>query len=190
MNSLQLVSALLTLQGRSLGQSEGADQLKMAARRVSAVARVHQHIYLSEGVESADCKEYLKRLCSDLSGVLRSEGDSEIEVKSIDASIPTERIVPIGLIVNELVTNAAKHGGGRITVAFERASAGYALSVSDGGAGLPEDFDPASTSGLGMKVVSALVQQLGGNLVLGTAERQQGATFTVLFPETNRPRLN
>jgi two-component sensor histidine kinase len=147
---------------------------------------VHQHIYMSEGVGSTNCTQYLQRLCASLSDVLRPEEQGEIVVEGIDAEIPTDRIVPVGLIVNELVTNAAKHGSGGIVVSFDRATnEGYALSVSDDGAGLPEGFDPAAGGGLGMKVVSALVRQLNGKLLFGPAGGSRGTRFTVLFPSAD-----
>jgi two-component sensor histidine kinase len=182
MNSLQLTSALLRLQGRGLGDSDASEQLTLAANRVSAIARVHQHIYMSESVASIECKGYLARLCDDLSGILRS-ADEPIRVEGIEAEISTAQIVPLGLIVNELVTNAAKHGAGKITVLLQqRQPAGYALSVCDEGPGLPAGFEPKTTRSLGMRVVRSLVQQLGGELLAETTEGRQGAKVTVLFP--------
>lgn len=183
MNSLQLISSLLTMQGRGLGTSEAADQLALAARRVLAIAKVHQHMYLSESVEKSDCMQYLKRLCDDLSGMLRTEKLGDILVEGVECELPTERIVPIGLLVNELVTNSIKHGSSRITVSLRDAeSESYALSISDDGAGLPAGFDPAATGGLGLKVVLSLVRQLGGRLLFGSGDGERGSRFTVLFP--------
>jgi two-component sensor histidine kinase len=182
MNSLQLISGLLGIQSRGLGESEAAEQLALAASRVTAIARVHRHIYSRQDAEHADCGVYLRRLCGDLSGMLHSLNRGEIIVEAIDVEIPTKRIVPLGLIASELVTNAAKHGSGRIRVTFERtAEDGYALSVSDEGKGLPADYDPTAASGLGMKVISTLVRQLGGELVTGSMGGAGGARFTVLF---------
>lgn len=182
MNSLQLVSSLLTLQSRSLRDAEASDQLTLAAGRVSAIARVHQHIFLGESVGTANCSIYLERLCEDLSG-MHSLARDHVVVEAEKAEIPTDRIVPIGLIVNELVTNASKHGAGRIIVSFGSSGAHeHFLSVSDDGAGLPATFNPAASQGLGMKIVAALVQQLGGRLSFGRAEKLGGASFTVLFP--------
>lgn len=183
MNSLQLISSLLTMQGRGLGTSEAADQLALAARRVLAIAKVHQHMYLSESVEKSDCMQYLKRLCDDLSGMLRTEKLGDILVEGVECELPTERIVPIGLLVNELVTNSIKHGSSRITVSLRDAeSESYALSISDDGAGLPAGFDPAAAGGLGLKVVLSLVRQLGGRLLFGSGDGERGSRFTVLFP--------
>ena len=97
----------------------------------------------------------------------------------------TARIVPLGLIVAELVTNAAKHGAGEIKVAFGHAApGGYALSVSDQGAGLPAGYDPAATGGLGMRVISTLVGQLRGRLAFASGHGR-GTEFTVLFPASD-----
>ena len=111
MNSLQQVSALLNLQSRDLGQSEAGQQLMLAASRVSAVARVHQHIYQSDDTKSFGCLGYLGRLCNDLSSMMGESG--KIVVGGSEAELPVEAIPPIGLAVNELVTNAAKYGANR-----------------------------------------------------------------------------
>ena len=179
MNSLQLVSSVLRLQSRSSPVAEASSELGFAADRVSAIARIHQHIYLSEGVEQVDCKPYLERLCADLSTMLPPGRGEAIRVEGVGARISTAQIVALGLIVNELVTNAIKYGSARITVSLAETANGHALSVVDQGPGLPADFDPAK-AGLGMKVVSALVQQLRGCLVLES--RAEGARLTVQFP--------
>ncbi len=183
MNSLQLISGLLRLQRGALGNdTEASEQLALAASRVSAVARVHQHLYAGDRDGLIDCGAYLRRLCGDLSRTLRPDW-AAIGVAVVDAALPTAQIVPLGLIVAELVTNAAKHGGGGVEVSLERApGGGYALSVSDEGAGLPAGYDPAATTGLGMRLISALVGQLHGRLVVGGNSDGRGAEFTVLFP--------
>lgn len=191
MNSLQLISGLLRLHSRELGKSDAANELGIAAQRVNTIAKIHQHIYLGDGIEYGECKSYLERLCDDLSAMLRSVKREGIIVSAVEARVSTAQIVSIGLIVNELVINSLKHGKGRVTVSFEGSeSNGYALSVSDEGSGVPEGFDPAEAKGLGMKVVAVQVQQLKGRLVVGQAEDSGGAKFTVLFGGSGRPPLN
>lgn len=184
MNSLQLTSAILSMQGRMMDDPQVGDQLSIAASRVQSIARVHQHIYTTSGVAEADLKTYLENLCADLSLTIRAEtADGGIDVHACDARVATKRIVAIGLIVNELVTNAAKHGNGMVTVRLKRVDGNqFALSVADHGAGLPEGYDPQSSRGLGMKVVLAQVRQLDGRLAFGNAEKGLGARFTVFFP--------
>ncbi len=181
MNSLQLVSSLLRLQSSRTGTgADASSELGLAADRVAGIARIHRHIYLSEGVTHADCRLYLKRLCADLAKMLPPGRGDTIHVHGIAAEIPTAQIVPLGLIVTELVTNAIKYGAGAITVAIEREAEGHAVSVADEGCGLPAGFDP-TTAGLGMKVVSALVRQLHGRLIPGSEEAGR-ARVTVVLP--------
>ena len=100
-------------------------------------------------------------------------------------------IQPIGLIVNEMVMNAAKHGVPPITVSHHEQSGMVELAVSDRGKGLPEDFDVAqSIDGIGMRVVRALAAQLGGQLHASNAEGNKGARFSVQFPATSRSGLH
>jgi two-component sensor histidine kinase len=185
MNSLQLVSGLLDMQSRGVGSSETAEQLALASSRVATIAQVHRHIYQSDGgVDKVGCKGYLERLCAELSRTLPSAESDAIAVVSDDVELPTAQIVPLGLIVNELVTNSVKHGASRITVSFIReATGGYVLTVTDDGTGLPADFDPASTPGFGMKVLSALARQLGGELRFGGASSVSGANFSIHVAE-------
>lgn len=178
MNSLQFVSGLLAMQSRSPDVGEAAAHLQLAAHRVAAVAQVHRHFY-ADAADEVSCIAYLRRLCDDLAAIL----GREIVVEGDDEAVPANSIQPIGLITNELVTNAAKHGAGRIDVTF-RVSAGMnRLIVCDEGRGLIDGFDPHSaTAGLGMRVINALVKQLRGTLHAGPREDGDGACLTVQFP--------
>jgi two-component sensor histidine kinase len=174
-NSLQFISGLLMMQGRS-SNSETASHLQMAANRVAAVAQVHRNFYTNEAEETS-CITFLHRLCADLSGIL----ETPIKVHGDEGKVPTTRIQPIGLMVNELVTNAAKHGAGRIDVEYTIVDGTHELSVCDEGQGLPNDFNPAGTAGLGMKVVTTLAKQLGGQMTAQANPAGQGACFKVAY---------
>ena len=179
MNSLQQVSALLELQSREVDENS-VQQLKLASGRVTAVARVHQHIYQTGDDQTFNCLHYLGRLCGDLSSLMSKSG--KITVEGCEADLPIEIISPIGLAVNELVTNATKAGATVISVTFERVNdRDYHLSVSDDGHGLPEDFAPETTSGLGMKVIRMVARQLGGTLSFGRSDALNGASFAIRF---------
>ena len=105
-----------------------------------------------------------------------------IAVEGIEIKLPAVTAIPLGFIANELITNAAKYGTGRITVSLEpNPEKGYALSVSNDGPALPEGFDPAAGKGLGMRIIRSLVKQIGGELRIGRGDRNQGTRFTVLF---------
>jgi two-component sensor histidine kinase len=176
MNSLQFVSGLLTMQSRCTNASDVAGQLLEAATRVAAVARVHRNFYSSD-TEEVSCITFLRRLCADLSEIC----GVHVQVTGDEGSVPTTLIQPIGLLTNELVTNAAKHGAGKVEVIYRALGTARKLSVCDEGKGVPTDFDPSASSGLGMKVVSQLAKQLGGRLAVSENPAGKGACFQVAF---------
>ena len=178
MNSLQFISSLLRMQSRGPDLTDAAEQLRMAANRVAAVARVHQHFY-SDDTAEASCITFLRRLCADLSGIV----ELPVDVSGDEGNVPTTLIQPIGLVVNELVTNAAKYGAGKARVSLRISGREHELSVCDEGPGLPPGFDPdRSATGLGMKVVTILVKQLRGRLTAGANPTGRGSCFKVSFP--------
>ena len=113
-----------------------------------------------------------------LSGIL----GVPIEVDGENGLLPTTSIQPVGLIVNELVINAAKHGAGKVNVTY-RCNGVRKITVCDEGSGLPPGFDPATNAnGLGMKIANVLAKQLGGFFEAGSNPAGKGACFTVTFP--------
>jgi two-component sensor histidine kinase len=180
MNSLQFVSALLAMQSRTPELGEAAAHLEQAARRVAAVAQVHRHFY-ADAANEVSCVSFLRRLCEDLAAIL----DREIIVEGDEDMVPATSVQPIGLIANELVTNAAKHGAGKIDVAFRSSGDTNCLIVCDEGTGSMDGFDPyAATAGLGMRVITTLATQLQGTLDAGPRADATGACFTVQFPRS------
>lgn len=178
-NSLQFVASLLAMQGRSLGLDEAAaaSHLQAAANRVAAVVQVHRHFY-SEAAAEVSCIGFLQRLCAELSGIL----GRSVEVRGDGGTEPSDRIQPIGLIVNELVTNAAKHGSGLIEITYRSRGDMREVSVCDEGPGLPPGFDPSAGTGLGLRVVRSLVRQLRGTVTAGSRSSGHGTCYTVTFP--------
>jgi two-component sensor histidine kinase len=181
-NSLQIIVSLLSLQSRT-ASPEAAAQLTVAARRVASFGRVHRALHLLDHQESVEFKQYLQHLCEDLSGLLfEKQSACTIVVDGPSIEIPTVFAIPLGFVVNELITNSAKYAKSNITVRLETAPAGgHLLSVSDDGTGFPAGFDPARSKGLGMKIISSLVKQIGGKLQITTGESGYGARCAVTF---------
>lgn len=186
-NSLALVSSLLRLQARPI---EGAARhaLEEAALRVHAVARVHDLLWRRAGTREIELKPFLSDLCA---AVAASAPGHQTVCRLEAAVVSSDFAVPLGLLVNELLTNAYKYaypgeaGEVRLRGTRERGER-YRLEVEDSGVGLPPGFDlAAARESLGMKVITSLTAQLGGEL---TAERADpGARFTLRFPlELNR----
>jgi two-component sensor histidine kinase len=187
-NSLQLVMSILRLQGDGAADPAVQQQLREAAARISAIARVHQRLHQSSQIEIIDLGAYLKDLCRDFSDMAPS---CEIQAEVAEGiEVATDRGVSIALLVNELIVNAATHAYPehalcRVWVKLERAAEGKALvSVRDAGAGLPDDYDPADGKGLGMRIVHALGNQLDADVRVHA--RHPGTEITVTL-DIKRP---
>jgi len=185
-NSLQLIVSLLTLQSHKADSPEAAAQLIIAAKRVDAFGRVHRQLHLLDFLDTVELKQYVAQLCDDISGMLFDGGAPHpVVVEGSQIEVPTALGVPIGFIVSELITNAAKHGKGQVTVRLETTPEhGHCLSVANGGPSLPDGFHPDRSKGLGLNIVQSLVKQINGRLEVGRGRGHEGACFKVFFPST------
>jgi two-component sensor histidine kinase len=180
-NGLQMISSMLSLQSHT-ASAEAAEQLTIAANRVSALGRVHHRLHVLDHEDKVELKQYLQLLCLDLSEMLfRNQHGPDVVVVGTKVEIPTKFAIPIGFIINELVTNAAKYASGYVTVRISSVSDHHSLSVVDDGPGLPEGFLPEKSKGLGMKIVTSLVTQIGGQLRFEAGDNGRGTLFTVNF---------
>ena len=180
LNDLQMIISLLSLQSRATANAEAASQLAAAADRIAMIGRIHRRLHSFDGATTVAFQKFLQDLCSDFSSIVSS--GQRIAVEGAEIELPTVTCRPLGFIANELITNAAKYGNGRITVRLELSvEKRYSLSVSNDGPPLPEEFDPAASKGLGMKIIRGLVQGIGGEFRVGRGDNNTGARFTVLF---------
>jgi two-component sensor histidine kinase len=180
-NNLGMVSAMLSMQARG-ASAEVRDHLLKAADRVQSISDVNGALYATQLQDEIDLGDYLASLCRRLSQSLLDGDRVTIDVRAAAIAIPTDQAASLGMIVNELVTNAAKYAfpyqeTGAIRVRLEQDNKAILMSVADNGAGLPPDFD--SRPGLGMRLVRSLVKQLGASL---TFAGSPGATFVVRLP--------
>jgi PAS domain S-box-containing protein len=185
-NNLGIVSAALGMQARG-AEPRVRGELMKAIGRVQSISEVHDALYKGHRTEDVDFGPYLEGLCQRLSDSLLADDRVRIVVEAQSAPIPVDHAVPLGVIVNELVTNAVKYAytapeAGFITVRFSRTRDGVLLSVSDAGRGLPDDIERKS-KGLGMKLLGPLVAQVGGALTIGGPP---GATFEIAIPNVAR----
>ena len=169
-NSLQLVSSLLRLESRQIADPVTRRHFDEACARVATIARVHERLYKTDKVGVVEFGQFLRDLCADLSHSAMIEQGHHIEVQADTRELPTDKVIPLALIVNELVTNAVKYAypagtHGVIRVQFRSApDGGFEVRVADEGVGLPPGFDPAATKSLGMRMVHALLGQVGAEL--------------------------
>lgn len=183
LNDLQMVVSLLSLQSRGSSNAEAASQLKVAADRVGMIVRLHRRLHSHDGAPTVVFKQHLEELCRDFSAMTAARRSVDIDFDSSDEiELPAAIGIPLGFIVSELLTNAAKHGRSRIAVRFgANAEGGYELSVSNDGEPLPKDFDPRAGKGIGMKIIKSFVDRIGGTLSFDCGAENLGACFTVTF---------
>ncbi|MFZ5782838.1 MAG: sensor histidine kinase [Pseudomonadota bacterium] len=155
-NSLQLVHSALVIQLRTLRDSEARTQVAQAAGRVLAIAAVHRRLYKGGSPVAADCGEYLRGLVDEMRELLPPSGDRGLALESEAMRLSADQLANLGLIVVELVTNALKHGRGRVTVVVRRGDGAVMIAVSDEGGGFPAGFEPRTGTGLGLQIVASL----------------------------------
>ncbi|MGI8526363.1 MAG: sensor histidine kinase [Pseudolabrys sp.] len=181
-NSLALVASMLHLKAATVNDEVKA-HLGEASNRITAIARAHQRLYQTEKFETLDLGAYLGEICRNLAESLPG---CEIHVSmAAGLEIPPDIAIPIALLVNELVTNAAKHGRAdskcemwvTVSLVGERT---LTISVRDNGPGLPTDFDLNAQKGLGMRLVTGFSKQVGGDLVIH--RHQPGVEFVLAIP--------
>ena len=183
-NSLALVVGMLRLQGRENSEPEFTRHLEDATLRVGAIARVHEQLYQSADVERFDVGRYIEAICKDLGA---SFAQCEIHVQAQPGIvISTDRAISSALIVNELVSNAAKHayqghdaGNVWVNVATTGVDS-FLIAIRDEGGGLPEGFQFGKGKGLGARMVRALAKQL--NASLDVVAHRPGVEFIITAP--------
>jgi two-component sensor histidine kinase len=165
-NNLSTVASMLRLQMRLQTDEVARDAFHAAVGRVQVIASAHDHLSPQEGTPTIDIQEYLTACCQNLGDALRDVRPIAMSVSVPRMLLPSDKAVVIGLIVNELVTNAFKYAfpderGGTVAVRLDPISGStLELVVEDDGKGCPDD----AKEGLGSRIVRLLVQQLRGTI--------------------------
>jgi len=176
-NNLQIIASLLNLQSRYITDSKVLGAIRDSQSRVRAMALVHERIYRSENISEINVMEYLDYLAKQIFRlyVLRPNRIT-ITVTMADIMANIDTVIPIGLIMNELLSNSLKHAfpdgrDGKISIECTPQGANRLRFVyRDNGIGMPEGFDWVNTESLGLQLVRDLVSQLNGTIVLGPGE--------------------
>ena len=164
-NNLTIVQSLLLAQGRELNDPEAVSAIAASSDRILSVGLIHQHLYEHDAGRWVDLPDYLNTLCANLRTSLIAADSIQLTTRVVDRAIPAAKAAYLGLIVNELVTNAVKHAFSentlRPTVSItidEPAPGELRLSVEDNGSGLPQEADYRNS------LLALLVRQLRAGL--------------------------
>lgn len=185
-NNLMVISSLLNLQSRYIKDKQALDIFKESQNRAKSMALIHERLYRSTDLKKIDFGDYIHTLATDLFHTYVSDTDRiELKMTLENLMVDINTTVPLGLIVNELVTNSMKHAfpegyEGDIKIDFYKKDDDFTLIVSDTGVGFPEDLDFRKTPSLGLQLVNNLVMQIDGKISLDTSH---GTEFKITFKE-------
>lgn len=185
-NNLMVIQSLLQLQSRYIKDKDTLNIFRESQNRAKSMALIHQRLYQSDDLKRIDFGEYARNLSIDL---FRSNANSpelinlDIDVEKVMLDVNTA--IPLGLILNELVTNSLKHAfpdgkSGKISVKFHPVGSKFNLTVSDNGAGIPNNFDDEKSESLGLRLVNSLCEQIGADLNINN---KNGTTFEIIFED-------
>ncbi|MGE5437894.1 MAG: histidine kinase dimerization/phosphoacceptor domain -containing protein [Syntrophothermus sp.] len=170
-NNLQIISSLLSLQSNYINDPKAREFFIESQNRIRSMAIVHEQLHKSRQITSISIKDYIKELCDTLLTTYKSEILTDINFKIQENMLSIEDAINIGLIVNELVLNCIKHAfkgkdKGDIYVVFHLIDEEKAyLEVKDNGIGFPENIDIKNTESFGLQLVTAMVDQMNGNVI-------------------------
>ncbi len=191
-NNMQIISSLLRLQSCRLEDETVQNILIDSQNRIKSMAMVHESLYISENFASINMFHYINKLIRGLQSTYQMGAELKFEVNSEEIELEIEMAIPVGLIINELVTNSIKHAfsqtkNGKISVEFKKIGPDYNLIVKDNGKGLPGDLNFENSPSLGMELVYALTNQLDGVLKFSG---KKGTCVNIKFKEVYySPRL-
>jgi two-component sensor histidine kinase len=184
-NNLQIIVSLLRLQKRQIADTATQQQILDSESRIRSMALVHEKLYRSTDFSSIDFDDYLKTLVNQLVRLYATNtGQIRIDVNMRGISVDINQSIPLGLIMNELISNAMKYAfpegrPGELSISGMQQGESNVFTVRDNGIGIPEDFDWRTTKSLGMHLVIMLTDQLNGTIEL---EKGEGTQFRITLP--------
>ncbi len=185
-NNLQVISSLLSLQSRFDPENQSASAIKTARSRVQAMALLHQKLFNNQDLNALSIKLYFNDLIEDIQDSYQ-ENPTPVEFKTNieEIILDIETIIPLGLILNELITNSLKHAfvnkpEGLITVDVLKRNGDIVLQYSDDGIGFPFETLPDTSESLGVEIIKSFAEKLEANI---TIDNTKGASIQFVFNE-------
>ena len=187
-NNLQVISSLLGLQSRSLEDKAAIDALTQSRSRVHSMSLIHQNLYQRDNLTGIQIKEYFEKLSASLINTYRISDDILIEAEIEDLLLDVDTVIPLGLILNELLTNSLKYAfpdqKGLINVQLGQRNDHLELVISDNGVGMDNPEQVLEGEGYGYELVNSLVEKLEGSIEVysdnGTKVIMQFSQYQVL----------
>lgn len=190
-NNLQTVSSLLSLQSRNVSDTTTRELLINSQHRVISMALIHEMLYAYDDISRIKYQEYVEQLASHLVRSIKGiENNITLKISMPDIKLGIDTAVPLGLLINEFITNTLKHGilgdeKGIITITLNKDRRNnYLLQLKDNGVGFDDNLIAKKPNSLGLRLINNLVRQLRGSLNRKTGK--EGVHFTINFREPER----
>ena len=182
-NNFASIGSLLSLQAQSVTNPEAISTLMDAMGRINSMQVLYEKLLLTDDYQVTSVREYLDNLICDIISLFSEGLDITVERQIDDFRLDPKRLVPVGIIVNELLTNIMKYAftgraSGLIEVVVKENSGNVNLTIQDNGNGLPDGFDVETQETFGLMLVKMLSEQLGGSF---TIENDNGTRSTLEF---------
>lgn len=171
-NNLTLVAGLVSLQASELGSEIAREKMEMVSQRIHSLIILHEKLSYSNDFRRINFSDYLEELIADIRQSFQEKAAQiEIRYQCAEAEFNEKTVIPLGLIVTELLTNAVKYGfdknsPGEIEIKLEENESGYVLTVANNGKAFPEEVELETSGTLGLMLVSSLSAQLNGSIEL------------------------
>ncbi len=184
-NNLNVVSGLLSLEMDNLSDETAREVFRNAQSRINSMSVIYERLNRSANVTRVDLAPYVRDLIAMLAETYLMDSEKvRITVDIQEVSLDMKRAVPLGLIINELISNAIKYAypagnEGDITIDLKVRRENIDLSVADNGVGFPAGFDPLKSESMGLHLVRMLANQIGGRIEFG---RGPGSAVLISFP--------
>ncbi|WP_052374120.1 sensor histidine kinase [Methanobacterium sp. SMA-27] len=185
-NNLMIISSLLNLQSSYIKDKESQDIFKESQNRARSMALIHERLYQSTDLKRINFGDYITSLANELFHTYIADPNLiELKINVDDIFLDINTAIPLGLIVNELITNSLKYAfsdgmDGEIVIDFNSLDEHYEFAVIDNGIGFPEDLDYKNTDTLGLQIVNSLTDQIDGEIKL---DRNNGTEFKITFKD-------
>ncbi len=189
-NNLTVISSLLNLQSRYIKDKDDLKMFQESQSRAKSMALIHQRLYDSADLKRINFGDYIRSLANDMfQTYLLDPKQVKLEMDVEDVMLDIDTTIPLGLILNELLTNSMKYAfpegklydqTGIIRVKLSKMGKSYSMIVEDDGTGLPIDVNFETPDSLGLQLISSLSEQLGGNVELS---RNNGTSVKINFNE-------
>jgi PAS domain S-box-containing protein len=182
-NNIASIGGLLSLHMQSISNPEAVAVLQEAIGRVNSMRILYDKLLFSEDFKQISAKNYVESLIDTVVAIFPENSRIKLDKHIADFQLDAKRLFPLGIIINELITNIMKHAfinrdSGLIKIALENVKNHVTLTIQDNGIGLPDGFDIAKAKGFGLILVQMLTQQLGGSFAI---ENDTGTRCSIEF---------